>query len=214
VPLDVIFFDLDDTLYQGNGMWQAIRARIGRYMHERLGLPLSQIPSLRERYYREYGTTLRGLQADFAVDMADYLAYVHDVPLEEYLEPDPALRRVLKSLPARRWVFTNADAAHARRVLERLEVADCFEGVVDVWMMNGLAKPQPEVYRLAMRQAGVRDPARCAMVEDSVRNLRGAKAVGMVTVLIGTATTDEHVDLVLPSVKAFPPGWQGEVNGR
>ncbi len=209
MSLEVIFFDLDDTLYQGNGMWQAIRERIGRYMHERLGLPWAQVAALRDRYYRQYGTTLRGLQAEFEVDTADYLAYVHDVPLERYLQPDPALRRVLESLPAACWVFTNADADHARRVLRQLAVADCFQGIVDVWAMGGLAKPQPEAYRLALRLAGVRDPAQAALVEDSLRNLHGAKAVGMITVLVGAETPDEQVDLWLPSVRALPLGWQG-----
>jgi putative hydrolase of the HAD superfamily len=83
-----LFFDLDDTLYSPkNGLWLAIRERMGEYMAERLGLPRDEIPAIRHLYYTTYGTTLRGLQRHYQVDSDDYLAYVHDLPLERYLQP-------------------------------------------------------------------------------------------------------------------------------
>ncbi len=56
------------------------------------------------------GTTMRGLQIHHQIDTDDYLAYVHDLPLHDYLYPNPQLRSLLTSLPQRRWIFTNADA--------------------------------------------------------------------------------------------------------
>ena len=64
-------------------------------MYERIGLSWEEIPQLRQAYYENYGTTLRGLQQHYQVDAEDYLAYVHDLPLEDYLEPDPELRELL-----------------------------------------------------------------------------------------------------------------------
>ncbi len=90
--IDTIFFDLDDTLYpNANGLWRAIRMRIGLYMKERLNLPEGDIPGLRRFYFEKYGTTLRGLQIHKHIDPLDYLAYVHDLPLQDYLSPAPQL---------------------------------------------------------------------------------------------------------------------------
>ena len=84
-----IFFDLDDTLYpSSSGLWPAIKERMNSYMDERMHIPRDEIPRLREKYFREYGTTLRGLQANHKVDVQDYLAYVHDLPLKDYLHPE------------------------------------------------------------------------------------------------------------------------------
>ncbi|HEX2989388.1 MAG TPA: hypothetical protein VHO49_01860, partial [Anaerolineales bacterium] len=109
-----LFFDLDDTLYpSSSGLWHAIKERMTRYMLERMAIPEADVPLLREQYFKMYGTTLRGLQERHNVDTEDYLAYVHDVPLTEFLKPDPVVREVIASLPTRNLVFTNADANHA-----------------------------------------------------------------------------------------------------
>src|SRR5688572_30235354 len=128
-----IFFDLDDTLYPSStGLWPAIKDRMNLYMCERLGIPEKDVPQLREQYFKMYGTTLRGLQERHHVDMQDFLAFVHDLPLIDYLKPDPTVRDIIASLPTRNLIFTNADANHARRVLTALKLDDLFETIVDV----------------------------------------------------------------------------------
>ena len=95
----VLYFDLDDTLYpNSNGLWDAIGRRMNDYLLERLKFPADQISQIRQSYYETYGTTLRGLQIHHAVDANDYLAYVHDLPIEEFISLDPELRLLLKSL--------------------------------------------------------------------------------------------------------------------
>ncbi|OGO34590.1 MAG: pyrimidine 5'-nucleotidase, partial [Chloroflexi bacterium RBG_16_57_11] len=139
-----LFFDLDDTLYaSSSGLWGLIRDRMGQYMVEVLGLPEDQVPALRRSYFETYGTTLRGLQIHHHVDPDDYLSYVHDLPLEQYIRPNPALRALLLSLPQQRWVFTNSDADHARRVMTILDVQDCFDGIIDIRALEYVCKPEP-----------------------------------------------------------------------
>jgi putative hydrolase of the HAD superfamily len=193
-----IFFDLDDTLYPNStGLWQAIRMRIGLYMRERLSLPEEEILELRRFYFERYGTTLRGLQIHNRVDPLDYLAYVHDLPLQDYLSPSPQLRQLLLSLPQQRWVFTNADSAHARRVLNALNLTDCFQGIIDVLATGFICKPEPEAYQKALQIAGETDPASCMLVDDAPRNLLAAQRMGFATVLVGgehaTANSMLHV---------------------
>jgi putative hydrolase of the HAD superfamily len=200
-----IFFDLDDTLYpSSNGLWEAIRERMNRFMEERLNLPVDEIPDLRRQYFKKYGTTLRGLQFHHDVDADEFLAYVHDLPLKNYLKPDPALRRLVRSLPQKRWIFTNADAAHAKRVLEVLGVEDCFNGIIDVRVNDFFCKPQTEAYHSALAYAGEPDPVHCVLLDDSSRNLAPATQLGFYTVLVGTSESDPAVRCTIQSIHDLP----------
>jgi putative hydrolase of the HAD superfamily len=213
MSISTLFFDLDDTLYEsGNGLWNAIRDRMSEYMAERLGLAPDEIPVLRRQYYETYGTTLRGLQKHFQVDADDYLAYVHDLPLDAYLHPDPRLRELLLSLPQHRWVFTNADAAHAGRVLQTIGVSDCFEGIIDVRAIDFACKPEREAYLRAMALANESDPRRCALLDDSPVNLAGAHELGMVTILVGRNGAHLAANYTLPDIyklrEVMPQLWK------
>ncbi|RPI35253.1 MAG: pyrimidine 5'-nucleotidase [Chloroflexota bacterium] len=183
-----LFFDLDETLYPpGNGLWDAIRDRMNQYMVDRLQLPEEEVQHLRRYYYETYGTTLRGLQRHYNVDASDYLAYVHDLPLQSFLQADSRLVDLLSSLPQRKWIFTNADANHARRVIAALGLSGCFEGIIDVTAIGFACKPEEDAYRLALSIAGESDPSRCLMLDDSARNLAPAKELGLLTILVGSA---------------------------
>lgn len=181
-----IFFDLDDTLYPAStGLWHAIKERMNLYMRDRMGFDPSEIPELREKYYLQYGTTLRGLQANHEIDVQDYLAFVHDLPLRDYIQPNRKLCEVIASLGTRNLIFTNADAAHARRVLKVLELDDCFEDIVDVNAVAPYCKPMPETFEIAMRMAGEGDPGRCVMIDDLPRTTKAAREAGWYSILFG-----------------------------
>jgi putative hydrolase of the HAD superfamily len=200
-----LFFDLDDTLYpSSNGLWSAIRERITSYMVERLQVPPQEVVELRRRYYEQYGTTLRGLQKHHVVDGHDFLTYVHDVPLSGFLTPNPELIALLRRLPQRKWIFTNADSAHARRVLEALQVSEFFEGIVDV-VSNGFAcKPEEQAYRSALLAAGESSPERCIFLDDSPRNLAPARRLGIFTILVGSDRANEAADRSILSLQDLP----------
>jgi pyrimidine 5'-nucleotidase len=205
VTLSTLFFDLDDTLYPADsGLWHQIKDRIGLYMLERLNLPAAEIPALREKLFRQYGTTLRGLQMNYPVDVADFLAFVHDVPLADYLKPNPALRSVLEAIPARKWIFTNADVNHARRVLKVLDLEDCFEGLVDVVAINPYCKPMPQAFEIALRLAGETDPRRCAMLDDIPRTTRAAREQGLFSILCAPTGSPEDADALLTDWAQLP----------
>ena len=200
-----LFFDLDETLYPpGNGLWGEIRARINAYMSERLGFSKEQVELLRERYFREYGTTLRGLQANYAVDMADYLAFVHAIPVDRYLHPDPELRAVLAGIPGRKFIFTNADSNHAKRVLNALGLEGLFDGIVDVYTIAPYCKPMPEAFPLALAAAGGPDPSTCLLLDDQARITRAARQAGFFTVLVGKDGTSPDADATLMRLVDLP----------
>jgi putative hydrolase of the HAD superfamily len=205
VRYTTIFFDLDDTLYPASsGLWSTLKHRMNLYMIERMGIPPGQVPLLREQYFRKYGTTLRGLQANHPIDVAEYLAYVHDVNLRDYIGPDPVQQQVLASLGTRNIIFTNADSAHARRVLDILEIAPYFAAVVDVNAMEPYCKPSPQAFALALKAAGETDPSRCAMIDDLPHTTLAARSFGMYALLYGAASGGASADAAFTDWRSLP----------
>jgi len=213
VKFTTVFFDLDDTLYPAStGLWHAIKERMNLYMAERMGLDPAEIPALREKYYLQYGTTLRGLQANHEIDVGDYLAFVHDLPLGDYIQPNPALCEVIASLGTRNLIFTNADAAHARRVLKALELHDCFEDIVDVNAVAPYCKPMPESFQIALRMAGESDPGRCVMIDDLPRTTQAAREAGLYSILFGQVEPHPDADATLTNWRKLASILDGRVS--
>jgi putative hydrolase of the HAD superfamily len=211
VKFTTIFFDLDDTLYPAStGLWQAIKERMTLYMRDRMGFDPAEIHDLREKYYLQYGTTLRGLQANHEIDVEDYLAFVHDLPLSDYIQPNPALCELIAALGTHNLVFTNADAAHARRVLKALALDDCFENIVDVNAVAPYCKPMPESFQIAMRMAGESDPGCCVMIDDLPRTTQAARGAGLYSILFGQETHHPDADATLTDWRKLP----SILNGR
>ena len=203
----VWILDLDNTLYPADsGLFAEVDQRIRRFMEERLGIPPERIPALRMRYRETYGVTLGGLMAHHGVDPREYLDYVHDVPLDRYLAPDPELDRVLGRLAGRKVVFTNGSSDHAWRVLRRLGVAGRIQGVYDIIFMDYVPKPRPHGYRKLLKALSV-PPATCWMVDDLPENLETARALGVRTVLVGPRPVPPH--LHVSSFKELPARLDG-----
>jgi putative hydrolase of the HAD superfamily len=64
--------------------------------------------------------------------------------------------------------------------------------------MNYQNKPRPEAYRCVLDILGAK-PEECLLVEDSVRNLKPAKELGIVTVLVNGSRKD-CVDFAIDNV--------------
>jgi len=124
--------------------------------------------------------------------------------LESFIGPDPELRQLLLSLPQKKWIFTNADSGHARRVLDVLGLQDLFIGIVDVRAIQFACKPEAEAYDRAMRLAGEIDPHNCVMLDDSPRNLAPAHELGFFTVLVGMAEPDPAADRSVRNLTELP----------
>ncbi|HST91047.1 MAG TPA: pyrimidine 5'-nucleotidase, partial [Brevundimonas sp.] len=177
-------FDLDDTLYPPESQFMGlIQQRINDYVVRTSGLPADEALTVQKGYLRDYGTSLAGLMAHHRIDPADFLHEVHDVPLD-LLKPDPGLRAAIQRLEGPRVVFTNGSTAHARRVVEKLELADLFDGLFSLEDADLIPKPDPRTFARMAERFGV-DPGSAAFFEDTVRNLQPARALGMTTVLVG-----------------------------
>lgn len=198
-----ILFDLDDTLYpRHSGIMDYLRDLIMSYMQEQLNLSTPEADTLRQHYFQVYGTTMRGLQVNHHIDPDEYLHYVHDIPLDQFLQPNPRLDSVLASIPQQKVIFTNASREHAEGVLDTLAIRHHFVQIVDVRDMDYESKPHAIAYRRICELLDA-EPQECLLVEDNVRNLQPAKALGMTTVLVGDGNQagDESVDFAICRVE-------------
>jgi putative hydrolase of the HAD superfamily len=200
--------DLDNTLYPASsGIMGVVGKRITRYMAERLGLPSESVDRTKREYYQQYGTTMRGLILHYEIDPEDYLRFVHDLPIDQYIQPDPALDAMLHSIPLRKAVFTNADHNHAGRVLAALGIGHHFEWVIDVHDFRFLSKPHPSAYLRILEILGAHADE-CIMVEDVAHNLAPAKTMGMATVLVWEDRSSDEccpdgVDICIANILAL-----------
>jgi putative hydrolase of the HAD superfamily len=178
--IETWIFDLDNTLYPAScRLFDQIHDRMQRFIAERLGLSLEEALVVQKTYFREHGTTMRGLMTVDKVDPHEFLAYVHDVDLG-CVPPDPVLAAALAALPGRKIVHTNGSVRHAQRLLAHLEIADSFTGIVDIVDAGFAPKPALAGYHELLRRHDVR-PETALMIEDMAKNLVPAAALGMTT---------------------------------
>jgi putative hydrolase of the HAD superfamily len=180
VDIETWIFDLDNTLYPTScRLFDQIHDRMTAFIAERFELSPEAALARQKRYFREHGTTLRGLMVVDRIDPEDFLAYVHELDFA-CVPPDPVLAEALSALPGRKIVHTNGSARHAERLLDHLGIASAFCGIVDIAAAGYEPKPALAGYHELLLRHGV-TPGTALMVEDIARNLVPAAALGMTT---------------------------------
>jgi putative hydrolase of the HAD superfamily len=183
--VDTWIFDLDNTIYPArHNLFDQVDKRIGAFIAGLLDIDAVAARRLQKRYFREHGTTLRGLMLHHEVDPHDFLDFVHDIDLD-CLSPSPDLDRNLGRLAGRKVIFTNGSTGHAEAVLARLGVADRFRGIFAITDADFIPKPEAAPYAALIESFRI-DPRGTVMVEDIARNLVPAAALGMTTVWVRT----------------------------
>ena len=183
-------FDLDNTLYPHHLLWQQVDDRIRSFIVDFLKVSPDEAFRVQKDYYKRYGTTMRGLMTEHALDHHEYLEYVHEID-HSVLEPNPALGAVLQKLPGRKLILTNGTRKHADAVMKKLEVHEHFEDIFDIVAAELEPKPSAKAYDRFLTRHDV-DPKKAAMFEDLARNLTVPHALGMITVLV-VPTPDNKV---------------------
>src|SRR5438552_15484721 len=76
--IETWIFDLDNTLYPAScRLFDQIHANMTRFIAERLDLSPEAALALQKTYFREHGTTLRGLMTVDRIGPDDFLASLH-----------------------------------------------------------------------------------------------------------------------------------------
>jgi putative hydrolase of the HAD superfamily len=185
----VWLLDLDNTLHDAVA---DIMPRINRamtdYVMQTTGLDEPQASLLRTAYWRRYGATLLGMVRHHSVDVHHFLRETHPFPdLHQLVRRDVRLMHLLRRLPGRKVVVTNAPAAYAAGVIAALGIGPMLDGMVAIEQMQFagrlLPKPSRPMLRKVLARLGL-PPTRCVLVEDTVENLRAARHCGVKTVWV------------------------------
>jgi putative hydrolase of the HAD superfamily len=178
-------FDLDNTLYPAScRLFDQVDVLIGRYIAELLSIDPVAARKIQKDYFREHGTTLRGLMSEHGVDPHAFLDYVHAIDRSP-VAANPALADALDRLPGRKFIFTNGSVSHAEAVLDRLGALGRFEDIFDIVAAEFEPKPRMAPYRALVDRNGI-VANRAVMIDDLPINLAPAAELGMTTVLVRT----------------------------
>ena len=135
---------------------------------------------------------------------------------EKELEPVAGIRELLDGLPWPHCVASSGDHAKLRATLTRTGLYDRFAGRIHSALDVARGKPHPDLFLHAAARMGA-DPARCAVVEDSILGVQAGVAAGMrVFAYAGTvgeealaaAGADEvfhHMSELLPMLERWQP---------
>ncbi len=187
-------FDLDNTLHDAShAIFPAIKHNMNAFLMRELavdGVPatLEAANALRLDYWRRYGATLLGLVRHHQVRPEHFLHEAHQFDdLAALIRAERGLIRLLKRLPGRKILLTNAPRRYSRDVLRQLGLQRHFAQHIAIESMRvyGQLRPKPAPQLLRKLIARERTTAgRCVLVEDTLENLKNAKALGLRTVWV------------------------------
>ena len=198
----VWLFDLDNTLHNASPhIFPHINRSMTSYLERHLSLSTEEANALRMQYWHQYGATLLGLMRHHTTDPHHFLHETHSFErLHKMMVFDRALKGMLKKLPGRKIVFSNAPRKYAEAVLNIMGIRSLFDEVASIETLNMQPKPGISAYRCIIRRYRL-NPRQCIMVEDTAVNLRTARKLGMRTVLVGSSTRHPaYVDVKLRSI--------------
>ncbi len=176
-------FDLDNTLYSADsGIFQQVHELMGKFVSNHLNIDIDKAKKIQKNYYKQHGTTLRGMMDNHGVDPDHFLAEVHRLDYS-IVGPNKKLNIELKKLEGRKIIYTNANMQHTIDVLERIELSNFFDDIYDIKMANYIPKPEMAPYEQLIKQFNI-DTKSAAMFDDIAKNLVPAKKVGFTSVWI------------------------------
>jgi putative hydrolase of the HAD superfamily len=187
----VWLFDLDNTLHDAShAIFPAISANMNVYIARVLGdgvtpASIEAVNAARLGYWKRYGATLLGMIRHHQVDAADFLRQTHDLgALQELVRAERGLSRLLRRLPGRKILLTNAPTTYSTGVVRHLGLQRHFAhhiAIEDMHVHRQLRpKPSKLMLRRLLRKHGVA-ARRCILVEDTLVNLKHAKQLGLRT---------------------------------
>ena len=205
-------FDLDNTVYDVNaGVFEKISSRITDFIITALSVTKEEANIVRSNMYKKYGLTLTGLMREYGIAPDEYLDYIHDVTHPE-LKYDEQLKLNLKNLTGRKFIYTNASKNHSKNILSVMGIEAEFEKILDIKATKYVPKPDPKSYNIMLKAFGISGDqiGNSIFIEDTAKNLRPAKSLGIKTVWIENEfnlkdyrENSEFIDYKYSDLKSF-----------
>ncbi len=176
-------FDLDNTLYSADsGIFQQVHKLMGEFISKNLNMDMPNAKKLQAKYYKQHGTTLRGLMDNHGIDPDYFLDEVHRLDYS-IVSSNKILNQELQKLEGRKIIYTNANKKHTIDVLERIGLSNFFDEIFDIKMANYIPKPELKPYEQIINLFDI-EPKTSAMFDDIAKNLVPAKKVKFTSVWI------------------------------
>ena len=189
-------FDLDNTIYDFNlGLFKSVSSRMTEYIKVFFDLNEFDALTLQRDMYKKYGLTLRGLMIEKKINPEPFLEFVHDVDFSE-LNEDITLKTLLGKIKGKKSIYTNATFKHAKNILKSMGIFQEFEIIFDIKDANYIAKPDFNSYLMMKKKIGLNNKniSKSIFFEDTAKNLKPAKELGMSTVWIENAFNRKEAD--------------------
>ena len=181
--IDTWIFDLDNTLYSADsGIFQQVHELMGKFVSNHLNIGINEAKKIQKKYYKEHGTTLKGLMDNHGVEPDYFLAEVHKLDYS-IVNSNKNLNNELNKLSGKKIIYTNANMQHTLDVLERIELSNFFDEIFDIKMANYIPKPEIAPYEEIIKKYNL-NPNSSAMFDDIAKNLVPAKKVGFTSIWI------------------------------
>jgi putative hydrolase of the HAD superfamily len=212
-----LIFDVDDTLYDVSTGFTASRngSAVYRFMVDHLNFPDEDAAKIvRDEYFERYHATAKALQVAeqegrfpppdpnkphqlksprFDVnELSEYWATSLEYELLGGVKTD--LLRDLADCKLKMIAFSNAPRKYVIRVLKELGLWGTVFSQDTVFAVDDVlphCKPEKEAFETIFQKIGV-TASECVMIEDSMKNIRSAKALGMSTVLVTGGQKSAH----------------------
>ncbi len=188
-------FDMDGTLLDSMSVWDDMGERylrsIGIEPHDDVNSRLLSLNTIQvaEMFRKDYGVALSVEEIIDGVNRLTEDYYRHEA------EPKPHVREFLEMLKregAPMCVMTSTDRCLTEMVLERVGLLPYFSNVY-ITSESG-SKADPEIYRDALASLGTR-PEDTYMFDDLLYALKGARAMGLVTVGVQDRYARDHEEI-------------------
>jgi HAD superfamily hydrolase (TIGR01509 family) len=177
-PFELIIFDCDGVLVDS----ERLSIRVDAIYLERLGWPMPEAEIV-ERFVGRSDADMRAeierhIGGPIPKDIDAEFDRLYRETFAAELKPVDGIREALDLIPAPRCVASSGDHAKIRRNLALTGLSDYFSERIFSASDVAHGKPAPDLFLHAAATLGA-DPARCAVVEDSVHGVQAGLAAGM-----------------------------------
>ena len=187
----LLCFDLDNTLYKRETrLLSEIHKRIVEYVKCKMSVEDNEAIALIMKWKRKYHSTLQGLIQEVHIDEYDYLEYIHNLRLCDYLYRDNELKEVLNLVQEKKIIITDSYGVYANRVIEELGLSHCFDGIYATENMDFFYKCHTGCLKKVILRA-CREVCEqmirfneIVLIDDDYNSLYAAKTLGLITAYI------------------------------
>lgn len=198
-----LLIDLDNTVYpEDSKIFHQIDVRMKSFIAKELKVTLEEAFKIQKKYFLNNGTTLRGLMLYHNIEPSPFLNFVHDIDLNT-IKLNKKLINLIENFKGRKIIFTNGSYNHAIKVLEKVGILNYIDNIFDIVDAEYLPKPNLITYKKVVKKFDL-NCENTIMIDDLPNNLKTAKKLGMMTVLIKKefyeTNSYSYIDIIKPNL--------------